>query len=292
MRVHQALVDVDGPYRIHTEFHYNPGASRTIILVNGSLATTASFAHTLRYLLPHFNVVLYDQPYAGGSKAHNDQRRPLSKEDEAGILLSLIEHFRASLLLSFSWGGVAALLALAQRPPLIEKAVVASFAPQINAPMQGYLERAFELLGRCERENIARLVNDTLGQHLPSLFRRYNHRHISSLETYEYAQLQFHIGQVLRLDRTRYQQCFGNIETPLLFVNGALDIYTTADDARGFADAVRDSRFAVIPDAGHFLDLEHKTACLQMRDVLLSFLLPPSSQRQPVVRHWGNAMAS
>ncbi|MCR8280813.1 (R)-3-hydroxydecanoyl-ACP:CoA transacylase, partial [Pseudomonas aeruginosa] len=130
MRPETAIIEIHGQYRIHTEFYGNPSAQQTIILVNGSLSTTASFAQTVKYLQPHYNVVLYDQPYAGQSKPHNENRTPISKECEARILLELIERFRADVVMSFSWGGVATLLALAQRPGRIRRAVVNSFSPQ------------------------------------------------------------------------------------------------------------------------------------------------------------------
>ncbi|MBF7729838.1 alpha/beta fold hydrolase [Pseudomonas sp. N040] len=280
MRAHTAIVIVNRQYRIYTEFHYNPAATRTILLVNGSLATTAAFAHTVKYLLQHFNVALYDQPYAGGSKAHNEQRQAIGRDDEAEILLQLIEHFQASLLLSFSWGGIASLLALAQRPPLIEKAVIASFSPVLNAATLDYLQRSLELLGSCARQQLASLVNDTLGQHLPALFKRYNHKHISSLEDYEYAQMHAHIEQLLRLQGSAAHPCFSQIEIPLQFINGELDRYTSATDARLFGGLVRDSQFAVIDNAGHFLDMENKPACQQMRACMLDFLEPPALPRR------------
>ncbi len=276
MRAHTAIVEINRQYRVYTEFHYNPAATRTIILVNGSLATTAAFAHTVRYLLPHFNVALYDQPYAGGSKAHNDHDLLLGRNDEAEILLGLIEHFQASLLLSFSWGGIASLLALAKRPPLIEKAVIASFSPVINEATLDYLKSSLDLLSRCEREGLASLVNGTLGQHLPALFKRFNHKHISTLENHEYTQMHLHIRQLLKLESNNEKACFRDISIPLQFINGALDRHTSAEDAREFAELVCDSRFAVIDNAGHFLDMEHKAACQQMSATILDFLEPPA----------------
>src|SRR5689334_14168396 len=110
------LVKINQQYTVYTERYLNAAADKTIILVNGSLATTASFAQTVRYLQPQLNVVLYDQPYAGQSKQHNRHDQPIRVEDEAEILLELIEHFSVDHVLSFSWGGAATLLALAQRP--------------------------------------------------------------------------------------------------------------------------------------------------------------------------------
>jgi pimeloyl-ACP methyl ester carboxylesterase len=279
MRAHTAIIEINRQHRIHTEFYYNPAASQTILLVNGSLSTTASFAQTLKYLLSQFNVVLYDQPYAGGSKAHNDNAQPIKSEEEAAILLGLIEHFQASLLMSFSWGGLPCLLALAQRPPLIEKAVIASFTPRINTAMRDYLQQGLQLFAGNEREKIANLVNDSLGQHLPTLFKRYNHRHISRLDAHEYAQMLFNIQRILEADNLCYTNACRKIEIPLLFINGQRDIHTSPADALGFADLVQNSQFRTLADAGHFLDMEHRNAWKQMRHELLTFLSPTTATR-------------
>ena len=274
MRPEIAVLDIQGQYRVYTELHRAQGAEKTIILINGSLATTASFAQTVRNLHPQFNVVLYDQPYAGKSKPHNRHERLLSKETEAHILLELIEHFRADHVMSFSWGGACTLLALAHQPRLVKKAIVSSFSPVINEPMRDYLERGCQYLAACDRYQVGNLVNDTIGKHLPSLFKRFNYRHVSSLDSHEYAQMHFHINQVLDHDLARALKAARNIDIPVLFINGDRDEYTTVEDARQFSQHVRRSQFSVIRDAGHFLDMEHKAACEDTRSAMLGFLKP------------------
>lgn len=267
-----AVVDIHGTYKVHTEFYANPMARKTIILVNGSLATTSSFAQTIKYLQPQFNVVLYDQPYAGQSKAHNYFAQPISKEDEATILLELIEQFEANYLMSFSWGGVAAMLALAKRPARIEKAVISSFSPLLNEPMLDYLEKGLIYLKGIERDKLGHLVNDTIGKYLPSLFKRYNYRHISRLDEHEYLQMHAHIHQVVRMEAHCQMEYLSRINVPLLFVNGEHDEYTTGQDVRVFADYLDDCQFATISNAGHFIDMEHKHACQQSQALLTGFL--------------------
>lgn len=270
-----AVVDIHRTFKVHTEFYANPSARKTIILINGSLATTAAFAQTIKYLQPQFNVVLYDQPYAGQSKPHNSHTRPISKEDEAAILLELIEQFQVDYLLSFSWGGVAAMLALAQRPARIEKAVITSFSPLLNAPMLDYLEKGMTYLQAIDGENVGQLVNNTIGKYLPSLFKRYNQRHISSLDSHEYLQMHAHINQVVHMDNHCQMDCLAAIDIPLLFINGEHDEYTSPDDVRLFAEYLSDCQFATIDNAGHFLDMEHKKAWLQSQAVMLGFLQAP-----------------
>lgn len=279
MRPETAVVEIQ-QHRVHTEFHANREARQTIILVNGSLATTASFAQTVKYLQPHFNVVCYDQPYAGQSKAHNDCREFITKEYEAQLLLGLIEHYRADVVMSFSWGGVATLLALAERPARIQKAVINSFSPLLNASMLDYLHRGLDYLSACDRTNVGNLVNDTIGQYLPQLFKRYNFRHVSGLDEHEYQQMHFHICQVLKLSADSYMEKFAAIDIPLLFMNGELDIYTTPAEAKLFQQLIRDCEFRTIRNAGHFIDVEHKKAWQETQDALLTFLQP---QRHPVL---------
>ncbi|VVO43422.1 alpha/beta fold hydrolase [Pseudomonas fluorescens] len=270
-----AIVEICKKYKVYTEHYLNTAAEKTIILVNGSLTTTASFAQTVRYLQPRFNVVLYDQPYAGQSRLHNPQDQPIRKEDEAQILLELIEHFCVHHVLSFSWGGAVTLLALAQRPRRIEKAVINSFAARVNTPMRDYLESCLSALQACDRLNVGRLINSTIGKHLPSLFKRFNQRHVSSLAEHEYLQMHFHVNEVLTQD-TCYVACAGAIEIPLLFVNGELDEYTSVEDARLFANHAPQSRFHTIKNAGHFLDMEHQAALHDTQQALLDFLQPAS----------------
>ncbi|WP_445179434.1 alpha/beta fold hydrolase [Pseudomonas sp. McL0111] len=274
MRPEIAVLDIQGQYRVYTEFYRADAAEKTIILVNGSMATTASFAQTVKNLHPQFNVVCYDQPYAGKSKAHNRHEKMLTKEVEGQILLELIDHFGAEHVLSFSWGGAATLVALAQRPRRIEKAVISSFSPVINAHMLDYLERGIDYLGSRDGDRVGNLVNSTIGKHLPSLFKRFNYRHVSSLAEHEYGQMHFHISDVLHSDRQCYLNAAKKIDVPVLFVNGEWDEYTAADDARLFGNHVAHSTFMTLQATGHFLDMEHKAACRDSQNALLDFLKP------------------
>ncbi|WP_175652242.1 alpha/beta fold hydrolase [Pseudomonas sp. Marseille-P9899] len=283
MRPEIAVLDIQGQYRVYTEFYRSQEAEKTIILINGSLATTASFSQTVRNLHPQFNVVLYDQPYAGKSKPHNRHERLLTKETEGQILLELIDHFGADQVMSFSWGGACTLMALAHKPRRIERAVVSSFSPVINEPMRDYLQRGSRFLKDCDRYQVGNLVNDTIGKYLPPLFKRFNYRHVSSLDNHEYAQMHFHIHQVLDHDLEKALSSARAIDIPVLFVNGEWDEYTTTNDARQFGRHVRNSHFSEIRSAGHFLDMENKSACRDTRDVLLNFLKP--TQREQRLRY-------
>jgi pimeloyl-ACP methyl ester carboxylesterase len=119
---------------------------------------------------------------------------------------------------------------------------------------------------------LGHLVNNTIGKHLPSLFKRFNHRHISSLDEHEYRQMHAHIDQVVHLETHCEMDCLAGVDIPVLFVNGEHDEYTSAEDVRVFAEHLDDCKFAIIDNAGHFLDMEHKAAWQQSSEVLLGFL--------------------
>lgn len=279
MHMQTAVIKTQGKFHVHTLYHASPAPRGTIILVNGSLATAASFAQTVRYLQPHFNVVVYDSPYAGQSKAHNNNGRPLHQDEEAGILLDLIDHFQADQLLSFSWGGASALLALAQNPPTIQRAVVMAFSPVVNPAMRSYLEAGMESLLICHGRGVAETVNGTIGKYLPSLYKRFNYRHIAGLDDHEYQQMAFHLRQILTRGTDFYLRGAEGIRIPVLFVNGALDEYTSPADARLFARLIARCEFATIDGVGHFVDTETRQGCQLTREVVTGFVMPPEERR-------------
>jgi pimeloyl-ACP methyl ester carboxylesterase len=217
--------------------------------------------------------VLFDLPFAGRSREHNASNGVLTKDDEVEILLRLIEEFNVNYLISVSWGGVSALLSLARRPPTIEKAIIASFSPVINDAMKSYMVSARRFLCEQDIPGGAQLLNNTVGKYLPRLLKAHNYEYLLSMVQGNERQIMFHIDQVFQLDQSQYVDRFKAIEVPVLFINGALDEYTTSEDVRAFAQHIRYSQFAVIPGAGHFLDLESTQARRITGEIMRSFLL-------------------
>lgn len=197
MRRESLLVSVCKGLRVHVErVGQDPGRS-TVMLVNGAMATTASFARTCKCLAEHFNVVLFDLPFAGQSRQHNPQRGLITKDDEVEILLALIERFEVNHLVSASWGGISTLLALSRNPRGIRSSVVMAFAPGLNQAMLDYVGRAQALIELDDKSAIGHLLNETVGKYLPPRLKASNHQHMASLATGEYEQARFHIDQVL-----------------------------------------------------------------------------------------------
>jgi rhamnosyltransferase subunit A len=273
MKSEAGVISVFGKYSIYCEYYKNDKAAKTAIMVNGALATTTSFSQSMRNLKDHANIVLFDLPFAGRSREHNiNGSGILTKEDEVDILLHLIERFHVNYLVSASWGGVSSLLALAKRPPTMEAAIILSFSPVINHAMYDYMVDACRFLRERDISRAAQLLNRTVGKYLPRLLKAHNYQYLLSVIQGNERQIMFHINQIFDLDQSQYVNRFAAIEVPVLFINGALDEYTTTEDARSLAQFVKYSQFAVIPGAGHFLDLESTHARRAAGEIMRTFL--------------------
>lgn len=279
MKPHTEVITI-GKHCIHVEMYQQPKNTESIIMVNGALATTASFTNCVKYLSDGLNIILFDLPFAGQSKPHNPVGGIITKEDEVNILLALIERFQPTSLLSVSWGGYAAMKALAQSPSSIKRAVLASFSTQLNDSMLRYIKGARHYIQNGDIKTAANLLNQEVGKHLPRLLKYINYKHISRLEKQELQQVCFHIEQILSMTDTDYEQLLGNIEIPTLFVNGKLDEYTTPEDILVAGDYMPKCEFAVVPNAGHFLDLEHADTRKRMEKILRDFLIPSEFESQ------------
>ena len=260
-------------YNIHVEQLGNDPHKDTVLMVNGALSTTRSFARTSKCLAEHFNVLLFDLPFSGYSREYNPDLELVTKDDEVQILRALVERFEVNHLVSASWGGISTLLTLAHNPPSIKSSVVMALAPNLNQAMLDYVERVRVLIEADDKSAVGHLLNDTVGKFLSPALKRNNHRHLSNMATTEYRQARFHIHQVLALRDGNYLPTLTQIETPVHFINGALDEYTPAAEARLFKQYVGRSSFAVAEHTGHLLDLESSEAAAAVHRALLDFLV-------------------
>ena len=196
----------------------------------------------------------------------------MTKEDEVDILAYLIDRFQVNYLMSVSWGGVSSLLSLARRPATIEKAVIGSFSPVINESMCNYMSEARDFLAAGDTAGAAMLLNNTVGRYLSSLVKSHNYNYLLQSGKGNEDQLIFHINQIFAFDQQQYMHQFASIEVPVLFVNGELDEYTTADDARLLAPHIAQSEFVVLEKAGHFLDLESRQLWRSVSGIVRAYL--------------------
>lgn len=269
----RCVVEAPGGYSIHVEEIVRPHRPRakSILFVNGALASSRSFAWAISGL-PDLNLIFYDLPHLGASKQYNKGATVVVPETEVAILRNLIDRYAPNYLASMSWGGVAALLALAGRPASVEKALVGSFSNRVTHAMRGLLQELDRLIEVRRHEDCAQLVNDTLGKHLPMGLKRANFSYLTGLGEDEREYIRWHIKRMLQLDPAQFSGKVADISAEILFINGALDEYTTWPDAAAFARSFARNCFAVIPEAGHFLTAESIANARKVARIANSFL--------------------
>jgi rhamnosyltransferase subunit A len=271
MSIRKTVLRLPNSLFVQAEQHLFAEGRDNVILVNGALATTASFGQTIKYLSECYNVVCFDLPYAGQSRQHNQEEFTLTKDDEVEILLHVIRWFQPKFLYSVSWGGLASLLALSRENTSVERAVIGSFSPFLNDAMVGYITRARDHLNVGENLQAAHLLNDTVGKHLPRIMKLLNFRYLTGLPKKQQAQVAFHAEQILALRPESYVEKLVNITSQIKFVNGELDEYTTTQDIQTLARYVTHAQFVSVPETGHFLELEGRAQAAAMRVELLDF---------------------
>jgi rhamnosyltransferase subunit A len=283
MPVQTAIVRLANSLHVHVERHIFHSDRDSVILINGALATTASFGQTIRYMSERYNVLCFDLPYAGQSRPHNKQSILLNIDDEVDILLELIFRFKPGYLCSVSWGGMAALLALSRGASSIRRATICSFSMYLNDAMVLYMRTARDFLLRGENKAAANLLNDTVGHNLPRIVKLLNYRYLASLPKEVQVQVLLHIDNLLALQADAHLPQLANIRCQVKFINGLLDKHTPPQEIRLMAQYVKDAQFAAIPNAGHFLDLEGRLQAAAVRDEILGFYDAPAQAAPPLV---------
>ncbi|HDR9511997.1 alpha/beta hydrolase [Burkholderia cepacia] len=258
---------------VEVERHVFHPDGDSVMIVNGLLQTRASVRATIHCLRTRYNVICFDPPCARGSRTDGG-RSPvalLSRYDEAQILLQLIERFTPDFLYSASWGGFAALLALARGAPPLRRAMIAAFSPFVNDALTDFLVRVREAILTERDLQAAHLLNSTLGAYLPRPIQRANRLYLSALSRHERLQLASYLGQVLAQSPCAFVSHLDQIHCPVRFVNGELDAYTTVEDGRAVSRFIARAQSATVPGAGHFLDLEGAAPAAALRDLMFDF---------------------
>ncbi|MEH2919562.1 alpha/beta fold hydrolase [Samsonia erythrinae] len=259
-------------FKINVERYIHDTQLKSAILINGALATSSSFYNWVRHLEGRVNTILFDLPFAGKSKLMNDSLDIITKEQEVELINSLIQRYKPEIIMSASWGGLAALMAMSQNTDIIKKAVVASFSTTINKKMEYYILKARDYVYTNNFSELGILLNDEVGKYLPRALKRTNYRHVSNLDQHEYKQACFHLEQIIKLKDSDYRKLINRTSTPVIFINGELDEYTTSDEVKLLKNHLPNSEFYTIKNAGHFLDLENKKASLAMKDIFTTII--------------------
>jgi rhamnosyltransferase subunit A len=266
------VIETPGGYCVQVEkiIRGHSPAAKSVLFVNGALASSRSFRWALAGL-PNHNLIFYDLPHIGASKPFNRDTKIITPNTEVAILRHLIDRYAPNHLASMSWGGFAALLSLAEGPASVEKALIGSFSNRITDEMRVLLLQLDHLMAHRRYDECAQLVNETLGKHLPKGLKRLNFAHLMSMGEDEREYILLHIKRMLQYDTLRISFDIKNIRAELLFINGERDVYTAWSHVNEFARSQARSRTVVIPEAGHFLTAENPASARKIARLANSF---------------------
>jgi rhamnosyltransferase subunit A len=267
----EEVLEVGGA-RIALKRVLRAGGSRgAILLINGAIATMA----TTRWAekgLREYDLIGFDFPNMGASGALNPGIGVLSKEQEARIVLEIVDRFRPIHLISVSWGGTALLLALMENPPGIESAVVASYSLGLSDRLVELSRRLVEISLAGDRIGASEMILDGLAAHLSPGMKRLYEAYFMSLDETQILYAIEQVRYVLEQRPDEHLESLSSLTVPMLFMNGELDLYTPPEAMRPIGAFVRNSTFNVVPGAGHFLATENRAAEAYVCRVLRGFL--------------------
>jgi rhamnosyltransferase subunit A len=246
----------------------------SIIFVNGAMATTRSYRWAVG-MLSDFDLVLYDPPNVGQSSGRlEDSSSGVSLELEAKVLAELNDIYRPDYLVSLSWGGVSAIQLLASQPANLKKAVLASLTDRLTPPMIQCVTAVRECLDSGKVHDAIDVFAGTLGSTLSGLVQRAHTRYfrtrVGDPREVEYFRRLCELVSTLDVEKMREQA--RRVRCECLLVNGALDEYTPAADAKHLAELIPNSRCCVVEGVGHFLAVESEAAYRSLQREVTVFL--------------------
>lgn len=246
-----------------------------ILFVNGAFATQTALRWA-EHGLGDFDLVTFDFPMVGLSQAANPGLAGLSRADEVGIVATLVERFAPDYLISLSWGGAAALTAVAKAPGSVRRAIVSSFSFGLTDSLRRLCVDISALVEADRLAPAARAVVSELGERLPARMRQACEDYFVSLDRRQLAYVVRHMREAAALGAEDHVDLLRAIQIPVLFGNGAADRFTPPEAARPFAAHIARASFQTFPDAGHFLALESAATRARVCEGINAFLTEPA----------------
>lgn len=229
-----------------------------ILCVNGAVGTLES-NRWAEAAFKDFEIISFDLPAFGRSRAHNEHLRRASLDSEVELLLALIDRFEPHHLFSSSWGGLSAIVALAQRPGRLRSAGIASFSIEITPELVEITDTVRTLLAAGRRIDAVEFFLARIGRRLHPRLQASYRADLERLDDQQWDYVLSHVGYIMDLHengdllRALKADLIGRIDVPVLFVNGEEDELTPPSAVAGLDHHIPNARLEAIPGAGHFL---------------------------------------
>lgn len=254
---------------IYYEVTGNLQSDKTLVFLNGLTQSTLSWGFTTPYFVKDCKIVLLDLIFQGQSEKKTESR---SMDTHALDVLTVLNHLQINkpILIGLSYGSIVAQHFAVNHPDKLSKLILMSTFAHKTAYYEA-IElswwRALEFGGYA-------LMFDIM---LPSvLSEAYFKNPLIPIEVMKQMRMDanYDSSAILKLmqatkERSDYRADLQNISVPTLVIQGEKDLLLPVHLAHDVAKAILNSKFIIIPHAGHTLNLE---AVPQMAEGIKHFI--------------------
>jgi 3-oxoadipate enol-lactonase len=227
----------------------DPG--KPMLVMSGALGTTRAIWDSQHALGADFSLLLYDHRGQGVSPA---PRGPYSVEDLGGDVVALLDKLGVESVsfCGISLGGMVGLWLAAHHPGRINRLVVMCALSRLQ-PAERYIERAAAVRANgiepIAATVVARWFTPRFGEEHPATLELFAET-LAGMTSEGYASC---CEAVASCD---LRTAIHSIAAPTLLVAGADDPFVPAASAVMFGASFRDASVAVVPNAGHLVNVE------------------------------------
>jgi pimeloyl-ACP methyl ester carboxylesterase len=242
---------------MYYEIQGNASSAEYIVFLNGLTQSTISWALMTPYFKENYKLILIDFIFQGQSSKEGDWRDfDQHAKDIKGLLE--IEGINKVHLVGLSYGSFVAQHFAVNHPEMLRKLVLISTVAHKN-PYFEAIELSWENALKYGGYN---LLLDIM---LPNvLSEEYFLNPLIPIEVMKTARkdLNQNTGAILKLmkatkERVDYRRALQKILSPTLIIQGEKDTLLPVHMANEVHLNIKNSKFVVVPNAGHTLNLEH-----------------------------------
>lgn len=259
------FADVNG-VKLYYELH-GPEEGETLVLSNGILMSTTSWAFQTIALSKHLRVLLYD---CRGMWKSDHPDGPYSMEQHADDLAALLDflEIKQAHIAGISYGSEISMMFALRFPYKTKSLIVANGVSQIDPLLKAFGDT---WVSSANLKSPKFLLETTKPLNFSESYLVKNKTLIDSLEE-KYKQLDF--GAFIQLMESFYQlnitEQLSNIKSPTLVLVGELDILKSRKYSEIIVQQIPHAEFIIIPGAGHASCLEKPN---EFNSIVLGFVM-------------------
>lgn len=248
----------------------------TLLCIPGMLGNSGGFRWAEREMRDH-DILTFDfidhwklNEYM---QTHGFDLEPL----DVRFIRHLLDVFQPEYVLAQSWGGFAALQALASGGSSVEKACIACFATRRSDEFKMMSDHVQKLLAAGERDRASEVFVATVGERLPRHQQRVHDQYLRGMSEENVDYTLRHLAYVdwlekqQDIDAERFFATLKQTTAEMMFVNGDQDRFTSADEVKRLHTIFPEARFEIIEGAGHFIVHEGRDYLRQIVNLFKDF---------------------